>query len=109
MNISVHVLAVAALLAGAPVLATGPADVAVKCPVGTSFLFPDAPDFVTVLDGKLSSQEELAKVEPESIASITIVCANELYQRYKVKARLSGTVVFTKEYVARTASSAGGR
>ena len=109
MKILIHSLALAAMLGSASVSITGPADVEVKCPVGTSFLFPDAPDFVTVLDGKLSSQEELAKVEPESIASITIVCANELYQRYKVKARVSGTVVLTKEYAARAAPSASGQ
>ena len=108
MKILVYALAVAAIVASGPTMASGADDAVAKCPVGTSVLFPDAPEFVTVLDGKLSSQEELAKLEPESIASITIVCANQLYQLYKVKARVAGTVVETKEYAARIAPGASG-
>ena len=68
-----------------------------KCAPNTPLLFPDAPENVYVLNGKVVSADGFKELEldPKSVESVEIVCATDLHRVFGHQARRSGVVVFT--------------
>lgn len=87
-----------AILAAATVIASlSTRDIASagrKC-ARTPIMFPDAPEPVFVLDRQEVVRAELDGLDRDDIESLFIVCAPDLYDRFKVRAQRSGIVVFT--------------
>lgn len=83
------------LLAGSPGGSPGvaPGATALKCPPEEPVLFPDAPDFVRVLDGE--AVPDGVEIEMEEIERIEIICAIDLHRVYGVESRRGGAVLFT--------------
>jgi hypothetical protein len=66
-----------------------------KCPPSVPVLFPNAPDPVYVLDGKAVQKEVIARLDPKTLESIEVVCANDVHRVFGIEGRRSAVVVFT--------------
>lgn len=88
-------VAVVAALAAAT-LSAEPSHTALKCPPDTPIQFPNAPEPAYVLDGKASDDAAFQALDHESIASIEIVCADDVHRVFGIEARRTAIVVFTK-------------
>lgn len=70
-----------------------------KC-VNVPILFPDAPEPVFVLNGEAVDRDSVASttsVTPDKILSVELACADKIYERFRIKARRTGLIVFTRE------------
>jgi hypothetical protein len=66
-----------------------------KCPPGTPVMFPNAPEPAWVLNGKAADSTVMKSLKPDSVESIEIACADEVYRVFKVEARRNAVVIFT--------------
>ena len=88
--------AAAVAVLAAATLAAEPSGSRLKCPPGTPIQFPNAPEPVFVLDGRAADEAAIRALDPKTVASIEIVCADDLHRVLGIEARRSGVVVFTK-------------
>jgi hypothetical protein len=65
-----------------------------KCP-NAPILFPDAPETVHVLNGKLTEADVLKRLNKESVEVIEIVCATDLHRVFGIQSRRGGVSIFT--------------
>lgn len=77
-----------------------------KCQPDMPILFEDAPEPAYVLDGRASDADTVQALAMDSIESVAIMCADELFELFGVKARRNGVVVFTKPGPASQANAA---
>lgn len=85
---------------------TSAASPELKCQPDMPILFEDAPEPAFVLDGRASSEDAIQALATDSIESVAIMCADELFELFGVKARRNGVVVFTKPGPASQANAA---
>ena len=66
-----------------------------KC-ANVPILFPDAPEPVLVLNAKAVDRDSMRKLDDRRIESVNVVCADYIYRTFRIEARQSGVVIFTK-------------
>ena len=66
-----------------------------KC-TGVPILFPDAPEPVFVLNAVAVDRDSMRKLDERQIESVNVVCADYIYRTFRIEARRSGVVMFTK-------------
>ena len=66
-----------------------------KCPPTSTVLFPNAQDWVYLMDRKPITAEAFEALDKSRIESIQMVCAAPLHRTFAVEARVGGVVVFT--------------
>jgi hypothetical protein len=71
------------------------AELARKCPPGSPVLFPNAQDWVYLMDRKPITAEAFEQADKGQFESIQMVCAAPLHDTFAVEARVGGVVVFT--------------
>lgn len=65
-----------------------------KCPAEAD-LFPEAPDVVYVLDGRLLSEEEYRNLDVSTLESIDIACPRDVHRVFGIESRRGAVVSFT--------------
>ena len=85
----------ATLALAAAVVAFAPDTAVAKCG-NVPILFPDAPEPVLVLNARAVDRDSMRKVDERRIESVTVVCADYIYRTFRIEARQSGIVMFTK-------------
>ena len=95
--LSAALAAAAVLSAAAPSMSTGDSGVR-KC-TGAPIIYPDAPDYVWVLDGTAidtaAGRVRIAALG-DSLESVEVVCTETIFRRFEIKSRRGGIVMHTK-------------
>jgi hypothetical protein len=66
-----------------------------KCPRGTPVRFPNAPEYVYLLDGRSVGPEAIERVDHNTVESVQIICHDDLHRVFGVEAKYGGVVMFT--------------
>ena len=89
-------LLIVGMCLGLTALATppGPPVSVMKC-AHVPIRFPDAPEPVYVVNGRAVEPSLLKALNPDSIESVEVACADAIYDRFGIKAQRTGIIIFT--------------
>lgn len=94
MKSLIAVAVVLAVLPGGRAAVSPEITALLKCPA-EAHLFPEAPDVVHVLDGRLLSEEEFRNLDVTTLESIEIACPRDVHRVFGIQSRRGAIVVFT--------------